>query len=316
MDSGPVMTTLDEMPGGRVSWTAAGFCDDVDYAMKLPAYYAALMTGTEADPIALQCVPREAEKDVGQGSHDPLGEDRYCRKPGLYHVYRDRVLLMPTQQCFMNCRHCNRRWKRDGSSADESTVQGWLDYLSTHPVVNDVILTGGDPLMWSDDRLLDLLERLRKLPGERVLRLGTRAPVVAPSRITHRLVEGLRKLHPVYLHTQFNAPAECTPEAGEALDRLADAGVNLGNQMVLLRGVNDRVDPIEKVNQWLVLHRCRPYYLFVTEEVAGTSHFAVSVQEARTLASILRKRLSGIAMPLVVQDQPRGGGKIPVEILR
>jgi lysine 2,3-aminomutase len=191
----------------------------------------------------------------------------------------------------------------------------WFSYLADHPAVTEVLVTGGDPLTLADHRLEALLSGIGAVPGQRVVRIGTRAPVVEPRRVTKSLVRVLRSFSPLYLHTQFNCPEECTRQSGEALERLADAGVNLGNQMVLLRGVNDCVDRIAQVNEWLVRHRCRPYYLFVAEPVRGTSHLWVPLDRAKDISRELRSRLSGIAMPLVVQDQPSGGGKVPVELL-
>jgi len=191
----------------------------------------------------------------------------------------------------------------------------WFEYLADHPEATEVLITGGDPLTLTDGRLEALLSGVRGVMGEGVIRIGTRAPAVEPDRITMSLVRMLTSFHPLYLHTQFNCPEECTAQSAEALERLADAGVNLGNQMVLLRGVNDSPDRIVQVNEWLVRHRCRPYYVFVTEPVRGTSHLWVPLERAKELSRELRSRLSGIAMPLVVQDQPSGGGKVPVELL-
>ncbi len=255
------------------------------------------------------------EEGGGPGTEDPLNEDACSPVPGLIHVYPNRVLLMPTQECFVHCRHCNRRWKRDGKLPSPGHWSAWFKYLADRPEATEVLITGGDPLTLTDGHIQGLLAEVRAVMGEGVIRIGTRAPVVAPERITKSLVRNLASFHPLYLHTQFNCPEECTSQAAEALDRLADAGINLGNQMVLLQGVNDSAERIVQVNEWLVRHRCRPYYVFVTEPVKGTSHLWVSLARAKELSRELRRRLSGIAMPLVVQDQPSGGGKVPVELL-
>jgi len=230
------------------------------------------------------------------------------------HVYPERALLLATDECAVNCRHCNRRWRRCGRqwASDESAVSGWLDYLRERHEVSEVLITGGDPLTLPPDVLECLVRKVAELPNSPVIRLGSRIPAVWPARITPGLLKSLRGAGPLYFHTQFNCPAECTPEAGEALRLLADAGINLGNQMVLLRGVNDDVASIAAVNRWLVRQRCRPYYLFLPEKVEGTTHFQVDPMRAATMGQDLRKQLSGIAMPTVVVDTPDGGGKVPL----
>ncbi len=296
-------------------WNRAGYCLQNRYAVKLTSYYAGLMgSSVGRDPIALQSVPR-LEESTSPGETDPLLELEYMPVDGLIHVYTNRALLLVTERCFVNCRHCNRRWKRrvDGEVQDwKGALDRWADYIGSHPEIDDVLVTGGDPLTLGNGKLFELLARLRSISHVGVVRVGSRAPVVMPARIDDELVAGLKENHPIFLHTQFNHPRECTMEAGVALERLADAGVNLGNQMVLLAGVNDSVDAIAEVNRWLVRHRCRPYYLFVPEDVRGTGHFKVSLQRARELEDSLRQLLSGIAMPSVVVDMPDGGGKVPV----
>lgn len=283
------------------------------YPEQFTPYYASLMGERSTDdPVARQILAT-ADEDSPAGSRDPLGEDSFSPLPGLIHAYRDRVVLMPTGRCAVNCRHCNRRWKR--KMAPEITpelLQEWVAYLRGSEGVDELLITGGDPLLLSDEQLEDLLVQLRRAKPDAVLRIGSRMPVVLPSRITRRLCALFARFQPVYLHTQFNCPAECTPQAGEALARLADAGVNLGNQMVLLRGVNDDAGVIGEVNRWLVRHRCRPYYLFLTERVEGTAHFWVSATQALAIAAELRRVLSGIAMPNVVVDTPDAGGKVPL----
>jgi lysine 2,3-aminomutase len=298
----------------RAEWADGGYCFDAAYPLRTTAYYASLIAApTATDPIARQCLPRPDES-LEWGSSDPLGEGGKEPLPGLVHVYADRALLLATDRCVVNCRHCNRRWRRtDGQPAlDGTVVEQWLDYLRGQPQLREVLVTGGDPLTLPLAALERLLGRLRELPTQPVIRVGSRLPVVAPRRISGPLVRMLKGQGPLYLHTQFNCPAECTLLAGAALNRLADAGINLGNQMVLLAGVNDDAEVIGEVNRWLVRHRCRPYYLFLPEKVRGTSHFQVPPERALEIARELRRELSGLAMPAVVVDTPDGGGKVPL----
>ncbi len=302
------------LPGHDGHWAAEGFVPGSDYPLRVTPYYASLVAGaSHADPIARQCIPR-AEELAGGGRRDALNETEGQPLPGLLHVYPDRVLLLATDRCAVNCRHCNRRWRRgDGALAeDDGAVAAWLDYLQRAPGVTEVLVTGGDPLTLAHGTLARLLAGIRQVRREVVVRMGSRIPCVQPSRVTSRLAGLLRRHGPLYLHTQFNCPAECTAEAGGALDRLADAGINLGNQMVLLAGVNDDVESIVHVSRWLVSHRCRPYYLFLPEPVLGTAHFRVDPRRAAALGAALRPRLSGLAMPLLVVDTPDGGGKVPL----
>ncbi len=282
--------------------------------MLTTAYYTSLIaTPSATDPIARQCIPRTQETEEW-GAADPLGERAREPVPGLVHVYADRVLLLATDRCAVNCRHCNRRWRRTNlqPALDGPVVDGWLDYLRSQPELREVLITGGDPLTLPHAALAELMRRLQELPAPPVIRIGSRLPVVHPQRISVPLVRMLKGFSPLYLHTQFNCPAECTPLAGAALSRLADAGINLGNQMVLLAGVNDEADAIARVNRWLVQHRCRPYYLFLPEKVRGTSHFQVPPERAVEIARELRRKISGLAMPAVVVDTPHGGGKVPL----
>lgn len=306
--------TLDALPGAGADWVAAGYAPDVAYPMRMTEYYSSLIKAPSVlDPVARQGVPR-GEELFGVGELDALGEGAHEPVPGLLHVYTERVLLLATDHCAVNCRHCNRRWRRCGQrlAADEGVVAGWLDYLHGRTSVHEVLITGGDPLTLPHAVLENLVRRVVALPHRPVIRLGSRIPAVWPERVTPRLLRAMRGAGAIYLHTQFNSPAECTAEAGEALRRLADAGINLGNQMVLLAGVNDNVESIAEVNRWLVRQRCRPYYLFLPERVRGTAHFQVDPRRAVVMGEALRKQLSGIAMPTVVVDTPNGGGKVPL----
>lgn len=307
-------TSKHVLPGSTEEWEAAGFAQDRMYPLRTTDYYASLIHSPSAiDPVARQCVPR-SEEAVPDGERDALGEGGHEPIPGLLHVYSERALLLATDVCAVNCRHCNRRWRRCGRrmATEETVVTGWLDYLRGREDVREVLITGGDPLTLPHAVLESLVRRVAELPHNPVIRIGSRIPAVWPERVTPRLLRSLRRAGPLYLHTQFNCPAECTPEAGEALRRLADASINLGNQMVLLAGVNDDFDSIAQVNRWLVRQRCRPYYLFLPEKVQGTAHFQVDPTRAAAIGEELRRQLSGIAMPRLVVDAPDGGGKVPL----
>lgn len=312
-------TTASPQPGGlpgtAAKWERAGFSFESAYPFRVTKYYAGLVRqASDRDPVALQAVPRLEEQWSPKGVTDPLGEGEFSPLPGLVHVYADRVLLMPTGACAVNCRHCNRRWTRVARHGGlEDNLPAWLDYLRGHREVREVLVTGGDPVILAPEALELLLGSLRRTLPEIVLRVGSRIPVVQPSRVTARLARIFRSVQPLYLHTQFNCYAECTTQAAEALRTLADAGVNLGNQMVLLKGVNDRLDEIVRVNRWLVRQRCRPYYLFYPEAVAGTAHFRPSLRDALTLGEALPASCSGLATPTFVVDTPDGGGKVPLQ---
>jgi lysine 2,3-aminomutase len=185
-----------------------------------------------------------------------------------------------------------------------------IEYLRATPQISDVLLSGGDPLSLSDTKLTGIVERVRSVRSVEVIRLCTRNPVTLPFRITEALLEGLRAFHPIYVSTHFNHPNECTPEAGRALDRLADAGFNVGNQMVLLAGINDDASVVERLNRWLVRHRCRPYYMFQCDPVGGTAHLRTPITTGLEILDALRGRLSGLAIPQFAIDLPGGGGKV------
>lgn len=301
------------LPGALSEWQESGYRMADLYPMRLTAHCSRLIRHPfEQDAIARQFVPR-VEEDRGPGSEDPLEEGAARSAPGLVHQYTNRVLLMPTGQCAVNCRHCNRRWSRLQQPAFSDTMlSGWVDYLKRTPDVTDVLITGGDPLTLPDAALQAILEGISSVPHIRWVRIGTRLPSVLPERITPALAELLRKHKPLYLQVQFNALAECSPESAQALATLLDAGISVQNQMVLLQGVNDTIESISSLCHWLVEQQVRPYYLFVPERVKGTSHFWVSLKRAADLAARLRRMLSGLAMPLVVVDTPHGGGKVPL----
>ncbi|QGG48976.1 lysine 2,3-aminomutase [Heliorestis convoluta] len=284
--------------------------------MAITPYYASLMDPNDPDdPIRKQAVPLSLELQDGQASlDDPLAEDVDSPVPGLTHRYPDRVLLLVTDQCSMYCRHCTRR--RFAGTHDQVRPQEQLDsaidYIRNTPVVRDVILSGGDSLCISDDRLEWLLQKLREIDHVEIIRIGTRTPVVMPQRITEELCQRIKKYHPIWLNTHFNHPKELTEEAQKACAMLADAGVPLGNQTVLLRGINDCPYVIKELAHRLLMNRIRPYYLYQCDLSTGIEHFRTSVAKGIEIIEVLRGHTSGLAVPTYVIDAPGGGGKIPV----
>ena len=245
---------------------------------------------------------------------DPLHEDEDSPVPGLTHRYPDRVLLLITDMCSMYCRHCTRRrfaGQKDGESAIER-IDRAIEYIAKTPQVRDVLLSGGDSLCVSDERLEYIISRVRQIPHVEIIRLGSRTPVVCPQRITDDLVNMLKKYHPVWLNTHFNHPQEVTKEAAEACAKLANAGIPLGNQTVLLRGVNDCVNTMKKLMHELVKMRVRPYYIYQCDLSMGIEHFRTPVSKGIEIIEGLRGHTSGYAVPTFVVDAPGGGGKTPV----
>lgn len=275
-------------------------------------YYLSLFEGPDC-PVRRQALPHVDELVTTPWDlDDPLAEDEHSPVPILTHRYPDRALLYVTHHCAVYCRHCTRQRKvGDASSAPSKAMfEAAYDYLRQTPAVRDVLVSGGDPLSLSDTRLVDIVARLRAIESIEVIRLCTRNPVTLPMRVTDALLEALRPYHPIYVSTHFNHPRECTPEAGDALVRLADAGFNVGNQMVLLRGINDRAQTVETLNRWLVKHRCRPYYMLQCDPVSGTAHLRTPVDAGVEILDALRGRVSGLAIPQLVVDLPGGGGKV------
>ena len=249
------------------------------FGFAITPYYLSLIAGPGC-PVRRQAVPHADElRTTPWDLVDPLAEDDHAVTPILTHRYPDRALLYVTHNCPVYCRHCTRQRKvGDVDSAPATAMfEASYAYLERTPEVRDVLISGGDPLSLSDRRLAQICERLRAIESVEVLRLCTRNPVTLPQRITDALLEALRPFHPIYVHTHFNHPAECTPEAGAALVRLADAGFNVGNQMVLLRGINDDPATVEMLNRWLVRHRARPYYMLQCDPVGGTAHLRTPV---------------------------------------
>jgi lysine 2,3-aminomutase len=287
-----------------------------DFHMGITPYYAALMDPDDPRcPIRLQSVPTMGETVFAAADlEDPLAEERDMPVPGITHRYPDRVLFYITHNCPVYCRHCTRKRKvaDPSSAAAKKQVEDGLDYIALHPEIRDVVISGGDPLSLSDDRLDYILGRLRAMPHVEIFRLGTRNLVTLPQRVTDDFVHMLRKHQPVYVNTHFNHPKECTAEAFEAARRLADAGSVIGNQMVLLKGVNDEPKIVMELNHKLLLMRVRPYYIYQCDLAKGISHFRTTVEAGRKIIRSLRGFTSGLAVPHFVVDAPQGGGKIPV----
>ncbi|APR83139.1 Lysyl-lysine 2,3-aminomutase [Minicystis rosea] len=266
-------------------------------------------------PIRLQCVPRADEShEVPGDMADPLGEVAHEVAPHLVQRYPDRALLLATDRCGVYCRFCTRsRMVGDGGGAVSLDRLGpAFAYLEAHPEVRDVILSGGDPLTSSTDRLVRLLERLRSIPSVETIRLATRVPVTLPARITGELVRALKPHHPIWVMTHFNHPKELTKQAEQACRRLADNGFPVMNQTVLLRGVNDDPRVLEQLFRGLIRWRVRPYYLLQMDPVRGTSHLRTPIATGIAIMEQLQGRLTGIALPKLIVDTPGGMGKVPV----
>ncbi len=284
--------------------------------IRVTPYYLSLVDRDDPRcPIRLQCIPRIEEARLVPGDlADPLGEVAHEVAPNLVQRYPDRALLLATDRCGVYCRFCTRsRMVGDGGGAIPLERLGpAFAYLEAHPEVRDVILSGGDPLTMSTERIARLVERVRAIESVETIRLATRVPVTLPSRVTAELTRALRPFHPIWVMTHFNHPKELTPEAGAACERLADAGFPLMNQTVLLRGVNDDAQVLEALFRGLVRRRVRPYYLLQMDPVRGTGHLRTPLSAGVAIMERLQGRLSGIALPKLVVDTPGGMGKVPI----
>ena len=284
--------------------------------MAITPYYFSLMDSNDPScPVRKQAIPsikeiHQAEADL----LDPLHEDEDSPVPGLTHRYPDRVLLLITDMCSMYCRHCTRR--RFAGASDDAMPMDRIDkaieYIAKTPQVRDVLLSGGDALLVSDETLEYIISKLRAIPHVEIVRIGSRTPVVLPQRITPELVEMLKKYHPIWLNTHFNHPKEVTPESKKACELLANAGIPLGNQSVLLRGINDCVHVMKRLVHDLVKMRVRPYYIYQCDLSMGLEHFRTPVSKGIEIIEGLRGHTSGYAVPTFVVDAPGGGGKTPV----
>ena len=284
--------------------------------MAITPYYLSLIDLDNPNcPVRKQAVPSGLETHQSVADLlDPLHEDGDAPVPGLTHRYPDRVLFLITDMCSMYCRHCTRRrfaGQTDNESPSERIQKG-IDYIARTPQVRDVLLSGGDALMVSDRMLESIIQRLRAIPHVEIIRIGTRTPVVCPQRITDDLVNMLKKYHPIWVNTHFNHPNEITPESTAACERMANAGIPLGNQSVLLRGINDCTHVMKKLVHGLVKIRVRPYYIYQCDLSMGLEHFRTPVSKGIEIIENLRGHTSGFAVPTFVVDAPGGGGKTPV----
>lgn len=284
--------------------------------MAITPYYATLMdTKNRSCPIRKQAVPTVKELNSGKADlEDPLHEDIDSPVPGLTHRYPDRVLLLITDQCSMYCRHCTRR--RFAGVTDKAMPSDQIDkavqYIKDNKNIRDVLLSGGDALLVTDSKLENIIKKIRNIKHVEIIRIGTRTPVVMPQRITDSLVNTLKKYHPIYLNLQFNHPKEITKSAQKAIEKLNYAGIPVGNQSVLLKGINDQPIIMKKLVQKLLYIRVKPYYLYQCDLSKGIEHFRTPVSKGIEIIESLRQHTSGMAVPTYVIDAPGGGGKIPV----
>lgn len=283
------------------------------YPMRITPHYLSLIR-EPFDPIWRQCVPDSCELAEDDLVPDPLNEEGLSPVPGLIHRYPDRAVLVISTACAVYCRFCMRKRKVGCTAAP--AIGKMLDdvchYLSETPAIRDVVLSGGDPLLLDDETLEEILARLRTIPHLEIIRIGTRVPVTLPERITARLCRILRRYHPIYVNTHFNHPSEIVAASTAACAKLADAGIPLGNQTVLLRGVNDDPAVMKQLMQRLLAIRVRPYYIHQIDLVRGTGHFRTTVSKGIEIMEALRGHTSGLATPYYVIDLPGGKGKVPI----
>jgi lysine 2,3-aminomutase len=282
------------------------------YPMRINPYYLSLIK-RKGDAIYKQCVPDNREITDEKGMEDPLNEEELSPIPGLTRRYPDRVLFLISGHCPVYCRFCNRKRKVGQSSmVTEESIREGLIYIRTHREIRDVLLSGGDPLLLGNRKLSLILIELRSMPHVEIIRIGTRVPCTLPQRITPQLARMLKKFHPLYIHTHFNHPSEITAEASLACARLADAGIPLGCQTVLLKGVNDEPVVMKELMQKLLTIRVRPYYLFQGDLARGTSHFWTPIGKGLEQIENLQGHTSGLCVPHFAIDLPGGGGKVPL----
>jgi len=281
------------------------------YPMKISEYYLGLIK-EKGDPIWKQCIPDPKELEDNVNNEDPLLEEEYTPVPCLVHRYPDRVLLLASNKCAMYCRFCTRKRKVGKEVViTMEMIQNTIDYIRQHKEVRDVILSGGDPLMLDDNTLEWIIKSIREIPHIEIIRIGTRVPCTLPERITPKLVEMLKNYHPIYMNVHFEHPAEITAESSKACALLADAGIPLSNQAVLLKGINDDPKVLKELFHKLLAIRVKPYYLYQADQVKGTEHFRTTIEEGIETMHKLIGFTSGMCIPYFVVDAP-GGGKIPL----
>ena len=283
------------------------------YPMRINPYFLNLIEHP-ADPFWRQAIPDPRELEDHICFEDPLGEEDLSPAPNLIHKYPDRALFLVNSACAMYCRFCTRK-RKVGTARMQitpDTLQAAFDYLGKTPAIRDVLVSGGDPLLLEDDKLEWILAKLRAIPSIEIIRIGTRVPCTLPMRVTASLTKMLQKFHPLYINTHFNHPDEITPQAAQACNRLADAGIPLGCQTVLLKGVNNDPQIIKKLMHKLLLVRVKPYYIFQGDMTKGTDHFRTPVNQGLEIMRSLIGHTSGLAVPRFVIDLPGGYGKVPM----
>ncbi|MCS7116177.1 MAG: KamA family radical SAM protein [Nitrososphaerota archaeon] len=282
------------------------------YPMRVTTHYYSLIEEV-GDPIWKQCIPDIKELYDPYGEEDPLKEERDSPIPWLTHRYPDRLLMCVSNECATYCRFCTRKRRiGDLCKISDRVLIEQINYVKEHREVRDVLISGGDPFMLPDEHLEFILSKLRKIEHVEILRIGTRIPCTLPSRVTEKLVNMLKKYHPLYVNIHFNHPREVNEESARACGLLADAGIPLGSQTVLLRGVNDDPSTMKLLMQKLLTIRVRPYYLFQADPVKGTYHFRTTVEQGLKIMQELIGHTSGLAIPHYVIDAPGGGGKVPI----
>ena len=280
---------------------------------RITPYYASLMSRDDFScPIRMQAVPDIKESILAYGKQDPLTEINTSPVPLVIHVYPDRVAFLVSNQCAMYCRHCLRKHtvKKHSTIYSDKEILQAIEYIKDNKNIRDVLLTGGDPLMLSDERLEWVIQMLKNIPHVEIIRIGTRMVCTLPQRITDDLCNMLKKYHPIWLNTQFNHPKELTDEVTCAVEKLLNAGIPIGNQSVLLKGINDSVTVMKDLVQKLVKFRIRPYYLYQAQTLKGTEHFITSIESGINIMKNLRGYTSGLCIPSYVLDTPYG--KIPI----
>jgi lysine 2,3-aminomutase len=282
------------------------------FKIRISPHYLKLIK-KKNDPLYKQMVPDIRELENSCCCEDPLAEDKSSPVPSIVHRYPDRVLFLVSHECASYCRFCTRkRMVGNIAKIHPDFIQAGLKYIAEHSEIRDVVVSGGDPLMLSDKKLEEILKALRSIPHIEIIRIGTRIPCVLPQRITQKLVNMLKKYHPLFINVHFNHPDELCEESASALDKLANAGIPLGNQTVLLKGVNDDPATMKLLMQKLLKCRVRPYYIYQTDMISGIEHLRTTVQKGLEIIKALRGWTSGLAVPHFVIDSPGGGGKIPL----
>lgn len=291
--------------------------EDKCLPMSITPYYATLLDRDNPNqPLRKAVIPTVDETYLSEGEfEDPLAEDEYSPVPGIVHRYPDRVLFLVTDFCSVYCRYCTRsrmvgRCKQQYNSVKQ--LDDAIAYIESNPNIRDVLLSGGDPLTMPEDRLEWILMKLKAIKHVEFIRIGTKVPAVLPQRVTDKLVNMLKRYHPLFISIHFTHPDELTPETKQACNRLADAGIPLGSQTVLLKGVNDNIDTLKSLFQGLLTCRVRPYYLYQCDPIKGSRHFRTSVNKGIEIIKGLRGHTTGYAVPTYVIDAPGGGGKIPI----